>query len=137
MRETLPKRIRMILIAAVTCVLLAYATSQRADANEWLKNKRSVVLHASKTLVMIPCPPGMRSFSAACPANSPQVTLTSQADGFRNPDFAYTVGVGRILGERNYVVWDLTGVSPGTYTATVEVKDSKKHRAVSSVTVTV
>lgn len=132
-----PKRMRIISPMAVSWVLLAAITSPRTVANEWVKSKPSVALRASKTLAMIPCPPGMRPLSDACSPNGLQVTLTSEADGFRNPDFAYTVGVGRILGERNFVVWDLTGVSPGIYTATVEVRDSKKHRAVSSVTVKV
>lgn len=126
-----------ITTVSLLCVLLAFATSPTAAATERLKSKPSVVLQASKTLIMIPCPPNMRPFSDGCPPNGLQVNLTSQADGFRNPDFAYTVGVGRILGERNYVVWDLSGVLPGVYTATVEVRDNKKRRAVSSVTVTV
>lgn len=128
---------RLISLTAVSCVVLAFATSPRAVATEWFKIRPSVVLQASKTLIMIPCPPNMRPFSGACPANDLQVTLISQTEGFRNPDFAYTVGVGRILGERNYVVWDLSGVLPGIYSATVEVRDIKKHRAVSSVTVRV
>lgn len=137
MRETVPKRIRMILIAAVTCVLVSHAASPRAVANEWLTSKRSVVLHASKTLVMIPCPPGMRSFNGGCPGDDLQVTLISQTDGFRNPVYAYTSAVGKLVGEGNHVVWDLTGVSPGIYTATVEVRDNKKRPVVSSVTVKV
>jgi hypothetical protein len=136
MPGTAPKTIRIIPLAAVSCALLAYAMSTRAVPNEWFK-KPLVALQASKTLIMIPCPRGMRTFSGACPANDLQITLTSNADGFRNPDFTYTVGAGRILGERNYVVWDLSGVPPGIYTASVEVRDNKKRRAVSSVTVTV
>ena len=136
MSRTALKRMRIISLMAVSCVLLASLTSQKAAANEWFK-KPSVVLRASKTLANIPCPSGMRSFYEGCPTNGPQVTLTSEADGFRNPDFAYTVGVGRIVGERNFVVWDLNGVMPGIYKATVEVRDNKRHRAVSSVTVEV
>jgi hypothetical protein len=33
------------------------------------------------------------------------------------------------------VTWDLSTVRPGIYTATVEVQDNKKHRALSSVIV--
>lgn len=137
MPGTTPKRMRIISLTAASFVLLAFATAPRAAANEWLKSKSSVVLRASKTLIMIPCPPSMRPFSDACPPNGLQVTLTSQADGFRNPEYAYTAGLGRIVGTGNHVVWDLSGVSPGIYTATVEVRDNKKHRAASSVTVTV
>ncbi len=136
MRETVPKRIRMILIAAISCILLASTASPKVAANEWFK-KPSVVLRASKTLANIPCPSGMRTFSGGCPANDLQVTLISQTDGFRNPVYAYTSGVGKLVGEGNHVVWDLTGVSPGIYTATVEVRDNKKRPVVSSVTVKV
>lgn len=132
-----PKRMRIISLMAVSCALLAFATLSTPAANVRLKSKRSVVLSASKTLVMIPCPPGMRTFYDTCPSNGPQVNMTSHTDGFRNPDFAYTVDVGRIIGERNFVVWDLNGVMPGIYKATVEVRDNKRHRAVSSVTVKV
>ena len=130
------KRIRIISLAAVSCILLVITTSPGAAANEWFK-KPSVVLRPSKMLIRIPCPPSMRPFSGACPPDGLQVSLTSQADGFRNPDFVYTVGVGRIVGQGDNVIWDLSGVLPGIYTVSVAVRDSKKHRAVSSVTVKV
>jgi hypothetical protein len=133
---TAPKRMRLVSLAAVSCVLLASTASPMVAANEWFK-KPSVVLQASKTMIMIPCPPGMRPFSSSCPPDGLQVSLISVTDGFRNPLYAYTAGGGRILGEGNNVVWDLSGVLPGIYTTTVEVRDNKKHRAVSSVTVKV
>ncbi|MFY9622391.1 MAG: hypothetical protein WAM70_08250 [Pyrinomonadaceae bacterium] len=64
--------------------------------------------------------------------------MASTANGFHNePLYVYTVTGGRIVGDGNNVVWDFNEVRPGTYTATVEVRDNKKHRALSSVTVTV
>lgn len=53
------------------------------------------------------------------------VTLTTNAS---DPDgdpliLVYTATAGRILGEGPVVQWDLTGVEPGKYSATVEVND--------------
>jgi hypothetical protein len=44
---------------------------------------------------------------------------------------------GRITGDGRSVSWDLTGVNPGTYTASVEVNDGNQHTATSTTTVTV
>ena len=43
----------------------------------------------------------------------------------------------RLSGEGKSVAWSLSGVNPGTYTATVEVNDGNQHTATSSATVTV
>jgi len=54
----------------------------------------------------------------------------------KEPVFAYTVTGGRVVGEGSKVTWDLSDMGPGFYTATVEVRDKKEHRALASVTVT-
>jgi hypothetical protein len=51
--------------------------------------------------------------------------------------YAWSVTGGRITGDGRSVVWDLSGVNPGTYTATVEVNDGNTHTANASTTVTV
>lgn len=38
--------------------------------------------------------------------------------------YVYTISAGRIVGQGANVVWDLTGVAPGTYTITAGVDDS-------------
>jgi hypothetical protein len=121
------------------CTLLALAVTQTSSANRLLTNKRSVVLHASRTVVTYPCPPSACSMSRSCPTRvESDVTLRSEATGLhRQATYTYTVTGGRVAGEGSEVTWDLTGVSPGLYVATVEVRDNSKNRAVSSVTVKV
>jgi len=85
-----------------------------------------VTMAASTTTITLPCQPGFRSSSGACPASvSTSVQLTTTAT---DPDgdtllYSYTVTGGRVTGEGANVGWDLSGVGPGTYTASVEVDD--------------
>ena len=124
--------------APLLCVLLASA-NQDGFSNGLLKAKPSVELHASKTLMTYPCPPGAHSHSGSCPtSNDVNAALTSFPKGFNKQAlYVYTVTGGRIVGEGSKVIWDLSDAGPGFYTATVEVKDEKKHRALSSLTVSV
>ena len=132
-------RIISLSTTALLCILLASVMTQKGSSNELLKKKPSVVLQASTTTLTLPCPPDFHSISRSCPSNlDPQIALTAIANGFnKQARYAYTVGGGRIVGEGSKVTWDLSEVGPGFYTATVEVRDNKKHRALSSVTVTI
>lgn len=104
-------------------------------APEVLPNAAPVVtLTASQTDVTV-CP---RDPSLANPANG-QVQLTAQAT---DPDgdtllYTYTTTGGRIVGEGPNVALDLTGVTPGSYTTTVEVNDGCGCVAFSSTTINV
>jgi len=97
-------------------------------------------LAASATTITMPCPPGFRSKSGSCPAGaSTTVGLTTTAS---DPDgdtllYTYTVTGGRITGEGTSVSWDLSGVGPGTYTASVEVDDGCGCLTSSTTTVTI
>src|SRR6266550_2457058 len=79
---------------------------------------------ASVTTITLPCPPGTRSDT--CPAAaSTGVQLTTTAT---DPDgdtllYSYTVTGGRVTGEGANVSWDLSGLGPGTYSASVDVDD--------------
>ncbi|HEX3085659.1 MAG TPA: hypothetical protein VHP99_14100, partial [Pyrinomonadaceae bacterium] len=81
---------------------------------------------ASVTTITLPCGPGMKSASGSCPtAVTSSVSLTTTAS---DPDgdtllYSYNVTGGRISGDGANVSWDLSGMSPGTYTATVDVDD--------------
>ncbi len=131
--------LRIISLSATSllCVLLASVMAQKGSSNGLLKKKPSVVLQTSMTSITYPCPPGGNSMSGSCPTTANfQVALTSMAkDVNKQPVYAYTVTGGRVVGEGSQVTWDLSGVWPGFHTATVEVQDSKKHRAHSSVIV--
>ena len=131
--------ISLISVAALLSVLPAALTIQRVSSNSFIKNNRTVELHASKTTITYPCPPESYSALRTCPSDIDlHVALTSTAKGFnKDAHYAYTATVGRVIGEGAEVVWDLTDVGPGSYSATVEVHDGKSRRASSSVTVTI
>jgi hypothetical protein len=120
-------------------VLLALAVSQSESATGSLMNHPSVVLQASRTSITYPCPSGYSSRSGSCPAPfEADVRLTSEATGFqKQATYSYAVTGGQIVGAGSNVSWDFTGVGPGVYTATLDVRDNHKHLAVASATVTV
>jgi hypothetical protein len=130
-------RMTSLSAASLLCVLLASVIAPEGLPHGLLKKNPSVVLQASTTSITSPCQPDAISNSGSCPHTPDlQVTLTSVAKDFnKQPSYAYSVTGGRVVGEGSKVTWDLGGVWPGTYSATVEVQDHKKHRAVSSATV--
>ncbi|MGZ8845198.1 MAG: hypothetical protein ACXW3C_01930 [Pyrinomonadaceae bacterium] len=133
LKQSFSLRIPMLLL----CFLLASGMEGEAS-NSLLRKKPSVVLQASKTTITYPCPTSMLSLSGSCPSVADlRVSLTSIAKDFSKPTYSYTVVGGRIIGDGSNVTWDLNDVGPGLYTATVEVQDHKKHRATSSVVVTI
>lgn len=98
----------------------------------------TVSVSGSMSSITLPCPEG--TTSATCtPSASREVTLTAMGS---DPDgdtllYAWSVTGGRITGDGRSVAWDLSGVNPGTYTATVEVNDGNTHTANASTAVTV
>ena len=93
---------------------------------------------ASASTVTLPCPPGTTSTTCPTTANASLGLTTTASD----PDgdtllYSYTVTGGRVTGEGANVTWDLSGVTPGTYTATVEVDDGCGCITSSQTTVTV
>lgn len=98
----------------------------------------TVSLSTSSATVTLPCPEGTTS-STCTPSSNQTVQLSANAT---DPDgdtllYTYTVTGGRITGEGPNTTWDLSGVTPGTYTASVEVDDGCGCVAFSSTTVTV
>jgi hypothetical protein len=108
---------------------------------EFLPNQPpTVTLSASAGTIVRPCPPGTISTSGKCPTtDNSTVQLSAHAS---DPDgdtllYTYTTTGGRITGDGANVSWDLSGVQPGTYTATVVVDDGCGSIAFSSTTVTI
>ena len=91
----------------------------------------------SMASILRPCPPGQSSSS--CTPTGSEVTLVANASDPDNDQLLYTWSVtgGRLSGEGRQVTWDLSGVTNGSYTATVEVNDGNQHTANGSTTVTV
>lgn len=100
----------------------------------------TAALAASTSTITLPCPPGTHSTSGRCPAGaSTTVGLTTTAS---DPDgdtllYTYTVTGGRVTGDGANVSWDLSGLGPGTYTASVEVDDGCGCITSSNTTVTI
>jgi len=109
-------------------------------APEYLPNQPpTVTLTPSSSTVNPPCPPGLIPRGGYTPSANQQVQLTANAT---DPDgdtllYTYSTTGGQITGQGPNVTWDLAGVQPGTYTATVEVDDGCGCVAFSSTTVTV
>ena len=93
---------------------------------------------ASTSSITVPCPPGM--VSDTCPTTpTTSVGLTTTAT---DPDgdtllYTYSTTGGRITGDGANATWDLSGLAPGTYTASVEVDDGCGCISFSSTTVTI
>lgn len=93
---------------------------------------------ASTSSITVPCPPGM--VSDTCPTTpTTSVGLTTAAT---DPDgdtllYTYSTTGGRITGDGANATWDLSGLAPGTYTASVEVDDGCGCISFSSTTVTI
>jgi hypothetical protein len=98
----------------------------------------TVSASASMSSISLPCPPGTSSES--CTASASQtIQLTANGVDPDNDTLLYTWSVtgGKLSGEGKAVSWDLSGVMPGTYTASVTVNDGNAHEANGSAVVTV
>jgi hypothetical protein len=84
------------------------------------------------------CPPDQRPVEG-CTSTGSTVQLAANATDPDGDTLLYTWSTtgGRITGDGANVTWDLSGVQPGTYTASVEVDDGCGCIAFSSTTVTV
>jgi len=98
----------------------------------------TVSVTSSNASITTPCPPGQSSDSCT-PSSSRSVDLTAQAVDPDNDTLLYTWSVtgGTLSGDGRAVAWDLSGVNPGTYTATVSVNDGNAHTVTASTTVSV
>ena len=102
-------------------------------------NRAPVVnVSASTSTLTLPCPPGTSS-TTCTPSASRTVDLTANATDEDNDTLLYTWSVtgGTLTGDGRNVSWDLSGVNPGTYTATVDVNDGNGHTVNGSTSVTV
>jgi hypothetical protein len=97
-----------------------------------------VSVSASSAAITLPCPPGTSS-PTCTPSATRSVELTAVATDADNDTLLYTWSVtgGTLSGEGRMVNWDLSGVNPGTYTASVEVNDGNQHLVTGTTTVTV
>jgi hypothetical protein len=119
-----------------------WAGHRNAREPDVLPNQAPVIssFAASTSTITMPCPPDTHSSSGSCPTTATtSVGLTTTAT---DPDgdtllYTYSTTGGRITGDGANVTWDLSGLAPGTYTASVEVDDGCGCISFSSTTVTI
>jgi hypothetical protein len=98
---------------------------RNARAPEFLPNQAPTVSLNTVGPITLPCPVGTVP-TGSCQVDTPtNVQLTATAS---DPDgdtllYTWSTSGGRITGEGPNVSWDLSGLGPGEYTATVEVDD--------------
>jgi hypothetical protein len=97
------------------------------------------IVHLKSSLSSVTvCPPYQHSFHGCSTGSEVELSATA---GSPEVDaallFTWNVTVGRLSGEGNKVMWDLSGLAEGAYTATVEVNDGNQHIAYGETKVTV
>ena len=105
-------------------------------------NKAPVInsFAASTSRVIVPCPQGQISNSGSCPPGlTSSIRLLTNATDPDGHTMLYIYGAtgGSFTGEGPNVTWDLSGLDPRTYTASVEVDDGLGCVSFSSTTVTI
>jgi len=121
-------------------IVQAWIGHRNAREPDVLPNQAPVIssFAASTSSITVPCPPGQ--VSDTCPTTpTTSVGLTTTAT---DPDgdtllYTYTTTGGTIRGDGANATWDLSGLAPGTYTASVEVDDGCGCVSFSSTTVTI
>lgn len=97
----------------------------------------TIQVTASHSLVKLPPTPDLHPLNCEPTTKKVKLHANTISPHKAEMNFTWHVPVGRLVGKTSKVMWDLSGVEPGTYTATVEVTDRHKHTASGSTTVTV
>jgi hypothetical protein len=69
--------------------------------------------------------------------SSSQIPLTASVTNFSNPNelrYSWRASGGRLVGDGPNATWDLTGATPGTYSATIEVDNNRNDGCVAFTT---
>ena len=79
----------------------------------------SVTLSAKEIII------GCDDENGSCANNNEKISVTANATDAENDvlTYNYKVSGGKVVGQGAEVIWDLTGVKPGTYTITVGADD--------------
>ncbi len=128
----------LIFTVCLSCFGLNPQSSKRARANRKTNSEVVVQVKASRSLIKLP-PRSADLSPLNCEVTEAEVRLYAN---FTSPHkaemtFKWQVPVGRLIGKSRDVIWDLSGVQAGTYTATVEASDRHKNSGNGSITVTV
>jgi hypothetical protein len=87
------------------------------------ESAESDVIKLDRNIVTRPCPLGYKCFGTSDKNMSVTVTISNAVSKNDLLNYNYAVSGGRIIGEGARVIWDLTGVQPGTYEIAVDTRD--------------
>src|ERR1700752_600188 len=117
-----------LFVVVISLFLLTGGSAQTPRPESNLQNLSPIVasLSASAATITLPCTSEMISQAGSCPRTADtRVRLTTTTTGPKHDSLRHTykVKAGVITGEGANVTWDLSGVTAGTYTASVEKYD--------------
>ena len=110
--------------AAIITLLITFSTTvvansqQRKDQTNKSGPIKSVTL--DQTVLTLPCPRGV---DCGGPEPSSTFIVNVKIKPFKpnkNVNYRYSVTAGKIIGNGTKVVWDLTGIAPGSYKISVQ-----------------
>lgn len=92
-----------------------------------------------KKVVCLPLEPGFRPLpNTECDSYDMTVTVSAAKPENNQIKYEYRVSGGRVIGEGAKIIWDLTGVQPGTYEIRVDINDkSNGQKRAENKTITV
>jgi hypothetical protein len=126
----------VIFAVCLSCLGLNTQGSKKARTSRNPNGGITVQVSASHTEVRLRPPPDQLPLNCE---PMEEVRLLANTTSPRNSPvkLSWQVPVGRVSGNNREVTWNLSGVKPGTYTATVEASDRYKNAGSGSITVTV
>jgi hypothetical protein len=93
---------------------------------------------ASSASITLPCPAGTSSTSCSASASNSVDLIAAYTDPNNDPlVYTWSVTGGTLSGQGARVSWDLSGLQPGTYTASVTVSDGTAPAVPGSASVTI
>jgi hypothetical protein len=114
-----------ILVLLILVSVFGVASSQRRRKSKPKPKPPAKVVERLLAVTVAPAAEMVCS-SAKCPNLDATVKLTANSNnraGDKEVSFEWTVPVGKINSSGNSATWDLKGVTPGEYMATVKVSD--------------
>lgn len=87
-----------------------------------VESNKSELITLDKTVICLPCPPGVRLTVSSICDYEPSVKVSVNKFGHESFGYEYTVSGGTIGGNGANVVWNLEGAMPGTYQIRVDIQ---------------
>ena len=128
----------LIFAVCLSCFGLNEQGSKKRRAVRKRNTEPVIQVRASRSLVKLPPrTPDLAPLNCEPTENEVRLYANTTSPHKGEMNFTWQVPVGRLIKKNREVIWDLSGVEAGTYTATVEAIDRHRHAASGSTTVTV